>query len=252
MMEAADTSEASVDFYQTTRRYNPKDSHLHTRRGEVSSPAGLQPGTHVPYTAETGAFLCFQTPSVCAHSFMLRLKFRAVFSALFFAPLVLMFVIYMHIFSIVRRHQVNRLRLSQLSHGSRHHGSAGSTNQQMTRSVKAIHTTLFILGSYIVGWMPAVLSYLLFCEDCLFRFNTFNKFIMFFIYTIVNLLVIFKTLLNPIIYAARMHEIKVSTSLTSCVLLQVERCPSGITGKSNVVLEIYIFVERRNKTAHKN
>jgi hypothetical protein len=30
MLEAASTSETSVNFYQTTRRNNPKDSHLHT------------------------------------------------------------------------------------------------------------------------------------------------------------------------------------------------------------------------------
>jgi hypothetical protein len=29
MMEAARTSEMLVNFYQTTRRYNPKDSYLH-------------------------------------------------------------------------------------------------------------------------------------------------------------------------------------------------------------------------------
>jgi hypothetical protein len=34
MMEAASTSETSVDVYQTTWRYNPEDSHLHTRRRE--------------------------------------------------------------------------------------------------------------------------------------------------------------------------------------------------------------------------
>jgi hypothetical protein len=28
MMEAASTSETSVNFYQTTRRYNPEDNHL--------------------------------------------------------------------------------------------------------------------------------------------------------------------------------------------------------------------------------
>jgi hypothetical protein len=28
MMEAAKTSETSVNLYQTTRRYNPEDSHL--------------------------------------------------------------------------------------------------------------------------------------------------------------------------------------------------------------------------------
>jgi hypothetical protein len=34
MMEAASTSETSVNVFQTTRRYNPEDSHLHTRRLE--------------------------------------------------------------------------------------------------------------------------------------------------------------------------------------------------------------------------
>jgi hypothetical protein len=34
MMEAASTSETSVNFYQTARRNNPEDSHLHTRRRE--------------------------------------------------------------------------------------------------------------------------------------------------------------------------------------------------------------------------
>jgi hypothetical protein len=29
MMEAARTSETLVNFYQTTRRYNPEDSNLH-------------------------------------------------------------------------------------------------------------------------------------------------------------------------------------------------------------------------------
>jgi hypothetical protein len=34
MMEAARTSETSVNFYQTTRRYNPEDSHLRSHRRE--------------------------------------------------------------------------------------------------------------------------------------------------------------------------------------------------------------------------
>jgi hypothetical protein len=32
MMEAARTSETLVNLYQTTRRYNPEDSYLHTHR----------------------------------------------------------------------------------------------------------------------------------------------------------------------------------------------------------------------------
>jgi hypothetical protein len=34
MMEAESTSETSVNFYQNTRRNNPEDSYLHTRRRE--------------------------------------------------------------------------------------------------------------------------------------------------------------------------------------------------------------------------
>jgi hypothetical protein len=34
MMEAVSTSEMSVNFYQTTRRNIPEDSHLHNRRLE--------------------------------------------------------------------------------------------------------------------------------------------------------------------------------------------------------------------------
>jgi hypothetical protein len=33
-MEAASISETSVNFYQTTWRNNPEDSHLHARRRE--------------------------------------------------------------------------------------------------------------------------------------------------------------------------------------------------------------------------
>jgi hypothetical protein len=36
-MEGASTSERSVNFYQTTRRNNPENSHLYTRRRETSN-----------------------------------------------------------------------------------------------------------------------------------------------------------------------------------------------------------------------
>jgi hypothetical protein len=34
MIEVASTSETSVNFYQTTRRNDPEDTHLHTRHRE--------------------------------------------------------------------------------------------------------------------------------------------------------------------------------------------------------------------------
>jgi hypothetical protein len=48
-MEAASTSETSANFYQTTRRNNSEDSHLHTHRREnlQSRGSGDWSATHV-------------------------------------------------------------------------------------------------------------------------------------------------------------------------------------------------------------
>jgi hypothetical protein len=45
MMEAASTSEMSVNFYQTTWNYNPEDSHLQNTTSVVGSP---HTNTHYP------------------------------------------------------------------------------------------------------------------------------------------------------------------------------------------------------------
>jgi hypothetical protein len=49
-MEAARTSETLVNFYQTTRRYNTKDSHLHTRRRENLKSQNLVRLSHLPHS----------------------------------------------------------------------------------------------------------------------------------------------------------------------------------------------------------
>jgi hypothetical protein len=46
MMEATGSSETSAYFYQTTRRYNPEDSHLHTRRRENLKSYQMSPIFH--------------------------------------------------------------------------------------------------------------------------------------------------------------------------------------------------------------
>jgi hypothetical protein len=60
-MEAARTSETLVNFYQTTRRYNPEGNHLHTRRREnlksysyILNPTG-PPSTTVDVSREETA-----------------------------------------------------------------------------------------------------------------------------------------------------------------------------------------------------
>ncbi|XP_071446399.1 adenosine receptor A1-like [Hetaerina americana] len=135
----------------------------------------------------------FQSPK-CEYKFLTLMGFRAVFSFLFFAPLFLMAVIYLHIYSIVRRTQCSRQR-SRLG-------------RQLARNWKAVVTTMLILGTYLLGWIPAVMLFFLVCEDCVLNFKDHDPRVMLVLYILVNLLIILKSLSNPIIYAARMQEIK--------------------------------------------
>jgi hypothetical protein len=47
MMEAAGISEASVNFYQTARHYNPEDNHLQVLFCLLSSPTLFLPVDHL-------------------------------------------------------------------------------------------------------------------------------------------------------------------------------------------------------------
>ncbi|XP_067004292.2 glucose-dependent insulinotropic receptor [Anabrus simplex] len=180
----------------------------------------------------------FTSPN-CANDFLGYSKFRVVFATLFFVPFLVMLVVYSHIFIIVRRHQSAREELlrdgtirahqnHRLNSMSRNSHSSGATeqsrHQQMARNVKAIYTTMFILGSFVIGWMPALVVLLLVCHDCRYRLDSGHKVVMIGVHSFTNFLVILKTLLNPIIYAARMHEIKVAIRRMHCSIRRV-CCP---------------------------
>ncbi|XP_034255290.1 5-hydroxytryptamine receptor 1A-like [Thrips palmi] len=79
------------------------------------------------------------------------------------------------------------------------------------RNKKAIKTTLFILGSYLIGWMPAVVSFMLVCDkDCLIPRDTldFNSIYTVIVFWSFNMLIVIKTLANSFIYTSRMKDIK--------------------------------------------
>jgi hypothetical protein len=61
MTEAANTSETSVNFYQTTRRNNPEDNRLHTRGLENqkshNAPGVLNPGPGNVFCAASVHFM---------------------------------------------------------------------------------------------------------------------------------------------------------------------------------------------------
>uniref|UniRef100_A0A8D8QJX9 5-hydroxytryptamine receptor 7 n=1 Tax=Cacopsylla melanoneura TaxID=428564 RepID=A0A8D8QJX9_9HEMI len=156
--------------------------------------------------------------------FMKTNSFHSKFSYTLLTCLVIMSVIYSHIYVIVKRHQANRNKYKtgsykhrrstlQIQNGtdkmtihSSHHNSKDS---ESTKNEKAIYTTFLIVGSVVIGWMPGAISYYLVCDDCFFtNADLGGPLESFIIHCTIQALVILKSGVNSYIYAARMHEIK--------------------------------------------
>lgn len=58
--------------------------------------------------------------------------------------------------------------------------------------------------------MPAVLTFSLLCEDCYLELNKTDPDSRFIVSSVTNFLLVIKPLLNPLIYASRMQEIRVN------------------------------------------
>ncbi|XP_067203754.1 trace amine-associated receptor 4-like isoform X2 [Linepithema humile] len=190
----------------------------------------------------------FQSEECKKNMFLVHRQFRILFSSLFFGPFVVMTCIYIHIFYIVKRHQAMRLRFCGAESFIRVNTSevTRNNNRRMARNIKAINTTLYILGSFIIGWMPGVIMFMLFCEDCVWQLkNVISMNIAFIIYTIINFLIILKTLVNPIIYAARMHEIKIAKRRMCDALC---KCPTLINFNNLGISMIYSSESRNSQT----
>lgn len=155
-----------------------------------------------------------------------------------------MVVCYTHILMVVRKQQTRWNTLSRVG-STRIKGiclvfttsntifegvpgnSIGKPNQKINKerkqlegNVRAIYTTLLILGSCFLGWTPAILIYTLNCRTgCYIRgedlqmINCKHTSLILSIRCIENILVALKMLANPIIYSIRMREIKVSLGL---------------------------------------
>jgi hypothetical protein len=90
MIEAASTSETSVNFYQTTRRSNPEDSHLHA---DFDGNSYLRSNVYVFIILRTGyqkvVWVYFETGTGYVLSFILCILNRSmtVASGVFFIVL---------------------------------------------------------------------------------------------------------------------------------------------------------------------
>ena len=80
----------------------------------------------------------------------------------------------------------------------------------MKFSRQAIITTLLIVGTFIIGWMPAVIWFIIYCKDCVVTFDSLDPTVTLPIGITVNCLIVLKSFLDPIIYTARMKDFKVA------------------------------------------
>lgn len=51
-------------------------------------------------------------------------------------------------------------------------------SQQLKRNVKAVLTTMLVLGTYIIGWMPATIYSLIACNNCIYNIKSVRPYII--------------------------------------------------------------------------
>lgn len=131
--------------------------------------------------------------------------------------------IYVHILIAVRKQQKVWAHLSR--NGSTRWkavktSSKSSVEQHQQRqlkgNVRAVKTTLLILGSCVIGWFPAVMIFAVMCDEgCVIEGRRMMVIRMCYaremlvVMWLKQFFLIMKTMVNPIIYTIRMSEIQV-------------------------------------------
>lgn len=153
-----------------------------------------------------------------------KFSYRLTFASLFFIPLIIMSFFYVHILIRVRKQQRvwsqfsrnGSTRWKAVKTSSRNNVNQAQQQRQVEGNIRAIKTTLLILGSCVLGWMPAVLAYSIMCQDgCpisgkrLEEIWENHKVLLHIFMWLKTFFLILKSLINPIIYTIRMTEIQV-------------------------------------------
>ena len=72
------------------------------------------------------------------------------------------------------------------------------------QNIRAAGVTLLILSSCLLCWIPVSVTHLLICpQDCLYHHTDLDPLLGFSLHAIINLLLISKSVLNPVIFALR-------------------------------------------------
>ncbi|XP_047469408.1 glucose-dependent insulinotropic receptor-like [Penaeus chinensis] len=128
------------------------------------------------------------------HFYISGITFRIVWTALFFGPTLLIIIVYCHIFHL-------------LKHRGPHLVSAEQRNQ-LRRNIKTVRTTALIVGTFVIGWSPAVVKFILVCEECVIHPHDVDESVNIAMGATVNVIYCLKVFTDTFIYALRLRDIR--------------------------------------------
>lgn len=126
------------------------------------------------------------------YDFYESFTYRSLVSALILIPFIIMVVLYAHMFMILKRKSM----------------VTSSKSTQMAKKRRTIITTIFIVLTFGTGWLPSSVSFLLMCRQCPLPLIHYPFGVVFAISLFGIVMILTKTLINPIIYAVRIPELK--------------------------------------------
>ncbi|RWS27034.1 hypothetical protein B4U80_10220 [Leptotrombidium deliense] len=203
--------------------------------------------------------------------------YRILIFTMFLVPLLLMLIVYSRIFVIVKQRNnkqsdeicvsgekiylrknanLENIADSDITDTFRRSNKRRKVNKSISNrrskhcllqnSTKALVTTLMILGTYLLCYMPALTFLALTCVDgCpfpLFRISFKHRILVSFV---CNFLVILKAIVDPLIYTLRMKDIK--TAFKSFCL---KRNNSRRVKLNSTVTRVTSGSQRSNKTGY--
>ena len=174
----------------------------------------------------------FQSEKCLNVNFMMELSFHVAVSGTFLIPLFLTFLLYLVIYHRLRSAQKQGNSIRSSCH---HRGS-------LNKSRKMLKTTLMVFTSIVFFCLPLIVQFLLVCNGCLYGLADIQGSQTFLVVSSVNnILFIMKTLVDPIIYATRMGEIKRAVKRTFCPQSRGNstRYGSLITRQETIVLRTF-------------
>ncbi|OUC48314.1 putative 7 transmembrane receptor [Trichinella nativa] len=134
-------------------------------------------------------------------AFFHRLEFRLVIFLLICLLLVIMSVLYLLIFCMLNRLE-KRFSKTRRS-------DPCSQQQQLSKKRKVLTTSLIIWGTFLLGWVPSSVIFVLTCATCPYPYSKSSAIsVVFATSVLANFCILIKSLINPVIYAVRIPEIR--------------------------------------------